>query len=580
MIGKRTNGRSALQSMNKRILGLGLLAFALAACGGGGGGGGGDGGFPAPQPGANVTASGRITFDRVPFKTTLGAGLDFARPIEAPARNVVVEAVDSSTSAILSTSRTDASGNYSFTVPGNRTLFIRAKALMQSSGGGASWDFRVLNNTNANALYSLDGQPFNSGSSDISRNLHAASGFGTSLYTTTRPAAPFAILDTVYQAKELLLSANPALAMPPLSIYWSVTNRPATPFCPSTGNIASTAYQRSSSNECTPSSVSPGGIYVQGDFANGIGDTDEFDQSVVAHEFGHYIEDMIGRSDSIGGPHSSGNRLDMRVAMSEGWGNAFAGMVLNDPIYRDSISGTNADNIVNVESEADPNPGWFSESTVEQVIWDVFDTANESGDGVSLGFAPIFQTVSGPQRTTAALTSLYTFVTGLKSIAPAQAAAIDALLTQAPRNMVGTTDFAVGETNNGSQPIVLPIYKPLTINQLSQPVCSTAQFGSYNRLGNRQFLTFTLSAPMTVSITLNGTPSGAGSVAATDPDFNLYRQGSRVAFGDSQASGTEVRPNVALQSGTYVLEVYDFVYTSDTVTNSSTMRCMTVSITG
>src|SRR5689334_6754362 len=116
--------------MNKKSYALSIAAvISLAACGGGGGGAG-----PTFQPSVSVTASGRITFDRVPFKTTLGGGLNFAQPIEAPARNVVVEAVDSLSNAILSSTATDANGNYSFSVPGNRMLFIRAKALMQSSG--------------------------------------------------------------------------------------------------------------------------------------------------------------------------------------------------------------------------------------------------------------------------------------------------------------------------------------------------------------------------------------------------------------------------------------------------------------
>ena len=83
--------------------------------------------------------------------------------------------------------------------------------------------------------------------------------------------------------------------------------------------------------------TNPDGIYILGDFTALGGDTDEFDQSVIAHEFGHYVEDRFGRSDSIGGDHGgSATLLDLRVAFGEGWGNAFSGMVLGDPIYRDS----------------------------------------------------------------------------------------------------------------------------------------------------------------------------------------------------------------------------------------------------
>ena len=66
-------------------------AVLLAACGGGGGGG-------SPPP-ATVTISGRITFDRIPFNTTFGNGLDPAATVESPAREVTVQAIDAGNNA-------------------------------------------------------------------------------------------------------------------------------------------------------------------------------------------------------------------------------------------------------------------------------------------------------------------------------------------------------------------------------------------------------------------------------------------------------------------------------------------------
>ena len=42
------------------------------------------------------------------------------------------------------------------------------------------------------------------------------------------------------------------------------------------------------------------------------------DASVLSHEWLHYFEHKIGRSDSIGGSHAFGEKMDMRVAWSEG----------------------------------------------------------------------------------------------------------------------------------------------------------------------------------------------------------------------------------------------------------------------
>ncbi len=299
----------------------GLAGVALSACGGGGGGGGNQ-----PPP-ANVTITGRITFERIPFDA-LGNGLDPAAIVEAPARQVRVQAIDAAGSAVLAEATTDTNGDYSVTVPSNRNLFIRARAEMIKTGTAPTWDFRIANNTNADAIYALDGNAASSGTANSTRNLRAPTGFGANTYTGERAAAPFAILDSVFRAKELVSSATPSTAFPELRLFWSEDNRPnAGPFCPDNGDINTSSYIVFSSNDLDQCNQ-PGatGIYILGDF--GIGDTDEFDPHVIAHEFGHYIEDRFGRSDSIGGDHGgSMTLLDLRVAFGEGWGNAFSGDV-------------------------------------------------------------------------------------------------------------------------------------------------------------------------------------------------------------------------------------------------------------
>ena len=65
-------------------------------------------------------------------------------------------------------------------------------------------------------------------------------------------------------------------------------------------------------------------------------DTDEYDASVIAHEWGHYYQSAFSRDDSPGGAHSGGDRLDRRVAFSEGWGNAWSGIALARSNYTDS----------------------------------------------------------------------------------------------------------------------------------------------------------------------------------------------------------------------------------------------------
>ena len=565
-----------------------LAVAALSACGGSKGGG--------SAPPATVTISGQITFDRIPFDTVIDNGLNPAATVQAPARQVTVQAIAAS-GAVLASATTDTSGNYSLAVPSNTSLFIRARAEMVKTGAAPTWNFSVRNNTTAgnnDALYAVDGNPASSGTANSTRNLNAPSGFGTNSYTGERAAAPFAILDTVFRAKQLVLTAAADTEFPELRLFWSDENRPTVGrFCPDTGDIGTTAYQvfgQGQLDSCNQTNSD--GIYILGDFANGAGDTDEFDQSVIAHEFGHYFEDRFGRSDSIGGMHGNDIPLDLRVAFSEGWGNAFSGMVLGNSIYRDSSQGVQDEFAFDLEADGDASTGftegWFSEFSVGEILWDVFDATNEPGDTVALGFTPIFTAMTSTGiKDSDALSSIFTFATALRTAAPAATAGFDDLLEG--EDIFGTDDFGAGESNdgsNGNDPQILPIYKPLTLGQ-QLLVCSRSPFGndSTNKLGNRVFLRFDNPAARAVAIQVDGAPNGVGTTFATDPDVFVLRRGGLVNVGVSTPAGNaphstpgqETIPQFLLPAGIIIIEVYDFEM--DLVVNPQP-RCMTVSIQG
>ena len=550
-----------------RCFAVATSVLLISACGGGGGGGGGT--TPPPPSGGETTVSGRITFDRAPFKTQLGSGLDLNNLVEAPARQVVVEVIDANTSLTLGSTTTDSAGDYTVAVPANRNVFVRAKAQMLKDDAAPTWQFRVLNNTNGDALYALDGSVFNTGTTASTRNLKAATGWSGTSYTGARAAAPFAILDTVYEATQLILGAEPARSLPALDLFWSSSNRTASG-CYDDGNIGTTFYTTGGRDDCNE--AIPVGIYVLGDFAGGNGDTDEFDASVIAHEFGHYYEDIFSRSDSLGGEHGGDDRVDFRLAFGEGWGNAFSGMALDDPEYRDSSTGVSDDFGYNMESD-DPSPeGWYSEVSISEVLWDIYDSGSEPNDSLALGFTPIHQAMTGRQRTTDALTSIFSFAEALRNASPASATGLNALL--AGENISSTDEFAAGENNNGGDPQVLPLYGDISLNE-QKPVCSRATAGATdrNKLGNRKFLRFSNSSTRTVGIAVSGALNGIGTTAATDPDLFVYRQGEFVVI--SQEEGNE-NVTVALDAGMHIIEVYDFQIEQF----PSTTRCMTVSITG
>jgi hypothetical protein len=364
-----------------------------------------------------------------------------------------------------------------------------------------------------------------------------------------------------------------------LNLFWSDQNRPTVArFCPDDGDIGTSSYvvfppAPDNLDDCNR--PVPEGIYVLGDFTSG--DTDEFDQHVIAHEFGHYFEDRFSRSDSIGGDHGANDRLDLRLAFGEGWGNAYAGMSLNDPAYRDSQQGVTAEFGFNLEADDLTVEGWFSEFSVGEILFDVFDATPDGADAVSLGFAPIYSVMTGPQVQTNALTSIFSFATALRSANSESSAAISALLDG--EVISGNDDFGANETNDGGDPQVLPVYSVIILNT-PVPVCSRAIAGTGlgnadNKLGNRKFLRFTLSTATLVTIQAAGAVTADGTVAATDPDIFVHRRGDLVAVGDGTGS-TETITQLALPADTYIIEVYDFDIDGVTLVS----RCMNVSVQG
>lgn len=57
-------------------------------------------------------------------------------------------------------------------------------------------------------------------------------------------------------------------------------------------------------------------------------DTDHFDDSVILHEYAHFLEDHYGNTGSPGGSHDGNFIIDPRLAWSEGWANYFQAAVL------------------------------------------------------------------------------------------------------------------------------------------------------------------------------------------------------------------------------------------------------------
>jgi len=550
-----------------RIAMLALMPAFLVACGGGGGSsGGGSGGGGT----VSVTVSGKATYERVPFSSNANLGLSYANTSAQPIREAVVELIQSG-GGTLATTTTDSNGNYALTAPANTSVFVRVQAQSRKTTTPAR-NIRVLNNTNGNALYVLDSAVFNSGTTNQAKDLLASSGWGGTGYTGIRAAAPFAILDTLLAAAGFVVdNGNPTLDLPGLDVYWSPKNNSSSGDV-TLGQIESTLYT-------TASTGGPAaGIYVLGD--ENV-DTDEYDQHVLVHEFHHFLEDTISRADTPGGTHSPNERLDLRLAFSEGFANAFSAMVLNDPFYSDSLGSQQGRRFAfSMESNAASPAGWYNEASISSITWDLYDAATDGSDAVALGYKPLYEALTGRLRSGPALTSVYPFVAYLKGRTGAPTAGIDTLVTSQSINV--TDEWGTNETNGGLVPQALPIYTELTLNGGPKSVCGTAAAGTYNKIGNRLFLRFTLAAARSVTIRAQYTSTGSTAPFSpdSDPDIVLYNSGF-LGNADTSANGDETLTRT-LGPGEYVIEVYEWSHIdpSESAPPPRGDTCFNVSVTG
>jgi hypothetical protein len=503
----------------------------------------------------NVNVTGNVTFGRVPFASSGNLGLNYAAPIQQPLRSVVVRALDANTPMLVhATGITTSLGNYSLSVPGNANVTIQVVARLLSTTA-PTWDVSIQNGDTVGLdPYSYTDTAFNVGAG-TTHNVAIPTGIsasGVATATSPRASGPFAVLDTIYKGIQTVLAVAPTTNFPALLVDWGSQN-------------SGTFF----------SSGTPQHIALLSALNS---DTDEFDQHVIAHEFGHYIEFNFSRADNIGGSHGVGDKLDPRVAFGEGFGYAFAGIVLNDPVARDSFVDSSPFTVCgvahcaggfNIETNP-PSTGavrtnygcWCSESSVWSILWDIYDSAADTNDNVALGFQPIWDVLTGPQRNTPAFTTIFSFITSLKAQNAGSAAAVDTLV--AAQNVTSATIDAYG-TNEAHWPLevpeiaALPVYGTATIGgpAVVLRTVDDAELPSdpddgYNKLGDRRFVRFALATTQTITIT-----ASSSNTNTPDTDFFVYRNGAFVNAAIAGPAPSETLTLTNAAAGDYLIDVYD-----------------------
>ena len=502
-----------------------------------------------------VSLQGMVTFDRV--KPTINRNgqiyLDYANAQIKPVRGVVIELLDSLNS-VIDTTFTNDNGEYAFTVSPNRAVKVRVKAQLDAP----NYSISLKDNTQNNALYVLDGRLAGSGGEALqTRDLHASLGWNlvSQSYSAERQSAPFAILDSLYDSLNMVLAADASVDLPPLDVFWSVNNV-AVGGSFSEGNIGSSIY-----------STGATAIYILGHADN---DTDEFDNTVVQHEFGHYLEDKLSRSESVGGIHYLGAPVDMRVAFGEGFGNAFAAMSSGDPTYLDTSGGQQQSGFgFDIETNRFGG-GYYSEGAIHSVLYDLFDDGNENGDNINLGFTPILAALRHNDYITFdGYTSIYPFANVLKKVVPESTAQIDELLID--QRIVGTGMYGEGETATGSVPFSLPIYQRLAPGGTVE-ACSNNNLQEYNGLEVRRYIL--LEVPSAGNYTIAA--QRRSGIQPSDPDFQMHREGTWAGASEGPAADSESWAK-RLEQGVYALDVYD-AFNTDENDSTGGLVCFNVTL--
>ncbi len=238
-------------------------------------------------PPALITISGTMQYRDREYDSGGFTGSESSKAI----RYAPVELV--SESGVLLSAQTDSTGFYRFMTAPTLTVYVRVLAAATPPGSPAGIEVNDL----ADNLYAVRGNNFiASGNSDISVTVPSTSIGGV-----------FNILDAFTNGFEFdhALSSYPSIT---LSAFWQQGSTIGTYYCsgPETG--------------CSQGQ----GIYV----ANTATDADEYDDDVLYHEFGHFTAACFSHDDSPGGAHMlTSNDLDLRLAWSEGWGDAMPGSI-------------------------------------------------------------------------------------------------------------------------------------------------------------------------------------------------------------------------------------------------------------
>ena len=284
------------------------------------------------------------------------AGFSGSEP-NRPIRFADVEVADANTNVVLASGATDATGSFTLQVVDNlmRNLTVRVR----TSSTRTSDLFVTVRHTSNNAIFTVS-TTYNSHGSTQNIDFTAA----PIVAVQGAGGDPFNVYDCAVDGMDFVAAMNGARpnASESLTLYWAP-----------------------GSNLCTCYDIDTRSIYLFGQSS----DSDAYDDTVILHEFGHYVEFVHGASDNPTGPHGPNDCLVSQLSWSEGYATFLQNLVRDwkgfsrPDLYVDTTGQPGTGGALlsyTVENPAYGRPGPGNEITVNATLWDTYDVTG-TADG-------------------------------------------------------------------------------------------------------------------------------------------------------------------------------------------------------
>lgn len=315
-----------------------------------------------------VTVSGQALFE---YRVPAGAGLSNAVETPKKIRFAEIEVFTPSNQCVTS-GQTDGQGEFSLQVP--------------HTGTPVAYTIKVnARADNEQIKASVQNDPLNYQHHFISRTLtlennQPVSGLVMKALADEEGGA-FNIYDQILKANLFLreqtancqnFNCTPFTVAPKVYVYWSKGVNPVTYLKNSKGSFSFYLPNRSQ-------------LFIVGGSNGNIStvNTDHFDNIIILHEYGHFIEDHFSKTDTPGGSHAAKYVIDPRLAWSEGFATFFASAIFGQATYIDSHGVTPSGRFkINEDLEKHPptrdvsqkpGEGNFREFSITRALYDMID---------------------------------------------------------------------------------------------------------------------------------------------------------------------------------------------------------------